>query len=568
MSFVLQKKVAEALEAHLRAPGGGEEQEGSLRTVSWPTEERGADAARGSLPLGFSVRDPSHGSPGSSAIPGLPSREDYHWHESCVFDENSDASHPVVAEVYFPLLAVVLPKWLHGFSTGRGGMAGGSSSGDIDICAAAAAAVASGTDRQGNGNGHRRRWPAPADSLATSPSHGQGEGPESDAHSSGGPKVRRVLFLVSGYGAPRNEAHAPQGNSTEATARLMKRFVEECYPEVVVRLVHSDDSILRYDANVRFVTHRLRPGLERERDAVAATHGDEWPRRFKLTVALCDGAPARLQALMASFRDMQPYLLHMWQLKSFWHKGKLCENEVDIQRWEQAEALPPIPADPESLNSFFAAAGGHRRDAELIAGMVDEMREHRDTFLRIQRGGHELSTFWLRKTQKPVLAVLCVRRHIDAPSEPGKHPTPEFHRGVNLEVSMPTGSLCAERNVIGTALAADPTLRRKDLFGIAVLSLRKSDISRWCGGAASQPPTRDVSSGDLFSLAEAGGTEGAVCQPVGTQLTPVMDLNPLSPCGACKEWLYKIAEVNPGFKVLMFADVNCDEVYIKTVAQC
>jgi hypothetical protein len=26
--------------------------------------------------------------------------------------------------------------------------------------------------------------------------------------------------------------------------------------------------------------------------------------------------------------------------------------------------------------------------------------------------------------------------------------------------------------VIGTALAADPTLRRKDLFGIAVLSLR------------------------------------------------------------------------------------------------
>jgi len=37
---------------------------------------------------------------------------------------------------------------------------------------------------------------------------------------------------------------------------------------------------------------------------------------------------------------------------------------------------------------------------------------------------------------------------------------------------MPTGSLCSERNVIGTALAADPTLRRKDLFGIAVLSLR------------------------------------------------------------------------------------------------
>ena len=46
------------------------------------------------------------------------------------------------------------------------------------------------------------------------------------------------------------------------------------------------------------------------------------------------------------------------------------------------------------------------------------------------------------------------------------------------------------------------------------------------------------------------------------------DLNPLKPCGACKEWLLKIAEVNPGFKVLMFSDVSCDDVYIKNVSQC
>ena len=37
---------------------------------------------------------------------------------------------------------------------------------------------------------------------------------------------------------------------------------------------------------------------------------------------------------------------------------------------------------------------------------------------------------------------------------------------------------------------------------------------------------------------------------------------------ACKEWLLKIAEVNPGFKVLMFGDVSCDDVYIKNVSQC
>lgn len=224
--------------------------------------------------------------------------------------------------------------------------------------------------------------------------------------------------------------------------------------------MHSDDSIFRYDTNVSFMTHRLRPGVERERDAVAAAYGDEWPRRFKLTVALCDGAPARLQALMASFRDMQPYLLHMWQLKSFWHQGKLCENDVDIQRWEQAEAMPPIPADAKSLRAFFAAGGamsedqdrgegqgegggeeigpdaGGDGDGALIARMVDEMKRHRDVFVNLGEG-HELSTFWLRKTQKPVLAVLCVRRQRDKPG--GGDFTPEFHRGVNLEVSMPTG---------------------------------------------------------------------------------------------------------------------------------
>jgi hypothetical protein len=40
---------------------------------------------------------------------------------------------------------------------------------------------------------------------------------------------------------------------------------------------------------------------------------------------------------------------------------------------------------------------------------------------------------------------------------------------------MPTGSLCAERNVIGTALAADMTLRRQDLKLIAVFAAGSID---------------------------------------------------------------------------------------------
>ena len=81
----------------------------------------------------------------------------------------------------------------------------------------------------------------------------------------------------------------------------------------------------------------------------------------------------------------------------------------------------------------------------------------------------DLSSFWLRKTKKPVLAVLLVQK-------PGQRP--KLYRGTNMEVSMPTGSLCAERNVIGSALADDLSLRRQDLKVIVVYSVGTLDSSR------------------------------------------------------------------------------------------
>ena len=50
---------------------------------------------------------------------------------------------------------------------------------------------------------------------------------------------------------------------------------------------------------------------------------------------------------------------------------------------------------------------------------------------------------------------------------------------------MPTGSLCAERNVIGTALATNPRLRREDLMMVAVLAIPLTD-----GSSSLASPTR------------------------------------------------------------------------------
>ena len=48
-----------------------------------------------------------------------------------------------------------------------------------------------------------------------------------------------------------------------------------------------------------------------------------------------------------------------------------------------------------------------------------------------------------------------------------RKPTPgapnQFYRGMNLEVSMPTGTLCAERNAIGEFVRSDRLLRKASL---------------------------------------------------------------------------------------------------------
>ena len=63
---------------------------------------------------------------------------------------------------------------------------------------------------------------------------------------------------------------------------------------------------------------------------------------------------------------------------------------------------------------------------------------------------------------------------------------------------MPTGSLCAERNVIGTALASDPGLKREDLIMVAVLSVQMPrDIQAPPGPPICRSVMPSTSEGDL-----------------------------------------------------------------------
>ena len=186
------------------------------------------------------------------------------------------------------------------------------------------------------------------------------------------------------------------------------------------------------------------------RDEMASKLYEKWKDSFRLTLSFADGSSARISAINAALKPYRPSYMHFWQLKTFWNETKICGDDIDCHSFEEISTEPAVPID-QTENTVRLAV------AELI--------QFKQEFEYIQRAEpsieNDLSSFWLRKTKKPVLAVLLVQK-------PGQRP--KLYRGTNMEVSMPTGSLCAERNVIGSALADDLTLKRQDLKVVCVYS--------------------------------------------------------------------------------------------------
>lgn len=445
--------------------------------------------------------------------------------------------------------------------------------------------------------------------------------------------VKKVLMLVSGVGTPRNWTHSITGNSTEACGQLMEKFIPLLYPDITIVLIHSQTNLFRYDENIIFAKEELVPQIDAYRDAHAKNlpYPDEqyratqtfvsdeetpfstdWKQSFHVTMSFADGTPARTHAIQISLRPYRPDFLHFWQLQSFWHDTKIVDDDIEMHSFEDMETIPAMEASAVV--------------DEETKSVITEMNAFRNEFLELLDGRNDVRQFWLRKTKKPVLAVLLVR----SPNKPAV-----LYRGTNMEVSMPTGSLCAERNVIGTALASNPGLKREDLRMVAVLAVplpdmeealsRQTNMSRnmsfasfssvvnnddddgWIIGEREMDISRELQSNVItrrkspqlhpelgqqvpgFQLPVLASVESS---PPGTPIRrihlysqsrdttskPVMggirkpkrtilvhsakDLNPLKPCGACNEWLKKIAESNPYFKVVTFTDAGCSGVYV------
>ncbi|KAH9257751.1 hypothetical protein BASA81_004217 [Batrachochytrium salamandrivorans] len=324
------------------------------------------------------------------------------------------------------------------------------------------------------------------------------------------PGSSRYIFLICGAGRPQDDRVLAEGNSTRYTAELIAKFLLQQKPTMNIQVIDSSSTLdlFDYSANVQFVRDTLVPMLESIRRRVLVDGIDSWHAYFDLTVALTQGSPARMQALSAALTPFKPKYAHMRQLKTFWLDSRLLAFDLEFLSNDEFETLPAIRFDQLGNCEYKM--------------VVEEMRRYRDEFTQVVQSGdgeHELASFWLRKSFRPVLSVLMVSNHGQL----------ELHRGINLEVSQPTGSLCSERNAIGTALSVNPKLQRKDFRLVAVLALDK---------LSPNPTVKRIKQESL---------------------------NPLGPCGACMEWLKKITDVNPDFKVMTFVDHTCDQVFVREV---
>ena len=206
------------------------------------------------------------------------------------------------------------------------------------------------------------------------------------------------------------------------------------------------------------------------RNDLAAKFAEKWTDAMGITLSFADGSSARVSAINQSLRHYRPSYMHFWQLKTFWCENKLCFDDVESHSFEEISTEPAISVDQTSAPVMM---------------LVSAMQQFRSEFERILNSDEyntDLATFWLRKTKKPVLSILMmenVAAGSNSSAESIKSDTKvsaassskfKFFRGINAEVSMPTGSLCSERNAIGSALAAHPHLRREHLKAVAVLS--------------------------------------------------------------------------------------------------
>lgn len=313
-----------------------------------------------------------------------------------------------------------------------------------------------------------------------------------------------VILVSSGPSVSESEGHASLGRSTEHIARIVQRYVQIQWPAVKVSVEHRDTEHAFTFANSPDLVLALEQRIQGARRPVVDAHGEDWSDHFSVYLSANTGTISDISSMLEGLRPHRPSLVHMPTAYKWPEDGEhtlvVPEASIldrDALRQQPARAIESIQ-DPVIQ---LAVQEMHAWRAQFV--QARPLRANDDTI-------DKENGYWFRKGRKEVLALLVVE-------DPNNPDTLHTYRGVNVEVSLPTGTLCAERNAIGTAFASHPDMMRRHIRAVAVLSLDTGIGAR------------------------------------------------LGPCGACTEWLRKVDEVNPDFRVVTFADETCSHVFVRPI---
>jgi hypothetical protein len=239
---------------------------------------------------------------------------------------------------------------------------------------------------------------------------------------------------------------------------------------------------------------------------VADRYASDWRKAFKLYLSVSTGTTLMISAISLTFAEWSPEVQTISKARHL----------LQCTPTHPSRVYTPITQELSSIKEWVEVDEDQLNEASLLA--VHEVRQWREDYLeQRQLRPQELKTsdeeavFFHRKGLKEVLCVVVICDRHGAENQPGQLiPI----RGINLEVSLPTGTLCAERNAIGTALCRFPQLERSDIKAVAVLSLDPQ-------------------------------------------------LAKLGPCGACQEWFRKVTEVSPSLRILSFGSPQAHSIFVK-----
>ena len=298
-------------------------------------------------------------------------------------------------------------------------------------------------------------------------------------------------------------------------------YIAKVIQKIIALRWAQDDNIdeSKYSIECEHVNtnpHSITPSqllsLERRVVSLAATiaerHGEQWRDLFKLYLSVSTGTTFMISALTLTFAEWSPVVQTISSARHILACTPSSPSRVYRPKDKELASIKEwVAVDEVQLDSVALLAVN-----ELRRWRTDyiEQRQLRPTELK---ESNKEAVFFHRKGLKEVLCVLVIIDRHGIEGDPGDLVA---IRGINLEVSLPTGTLCAERNAIGTALCRFPRLERRDIQAVAVLSL-----------------------------------------------DPSPKLANLGPCGACAEWLSKVHEVSPSLNIISFGSPEAERIFIK-----